>query len=142
MQLIVGGAYAGKRKVVKSNYKEFSWMSAYKGDSLHDWKKQWKASTTLVLEGWEKWVEEELKEDADDLVIQKRLRDTVHKLKEEEEKRNETIVLIMMEIGRGIVPLEQQERRLRDLAGWLLQDATQASDDVQYVWHGLSRKIK
>ncbi|MDQ0256358.1 adenosylcobinamide kinase/adenosylcobinamide-phosphate guanylyltransferase [Evansella vedderi] len=142
MQLIVGGAYAGKRKIVKSNYKKCSWLSAYKGHSLKDWKSQWEVNTTLVLEGWEKWIEEELKEETDDLVIRNRLQKMVHQLKEEEQKRNETIVLIMLELGRGIVPLKQKERNMRDLAGWLLQDAVQVSNDVQYVWHGMSRKIK
>ncbi|MFA9558469.1 bifunctional adenosylcobinamide kinase/adenosylcobinamide-phosphate guanylyltransferase [Evansella sp. AB-rgal1] len=141
MQLIVGGAFAGKRKVVRSTHKKCSWVSSYNGDSLDGWKTRWDSNTTLVLEGWENWIGEELQNELDDLIIRDRFLDVLRKLKEEE-KRNETIVLIMLELGRGIVPMDQNDRRLRDLAGWLVQDAAKISTDVHYVWHGLSRKMK
>ena len=48
----------------------------------------------------------------------------------------------MLEMGKGIVPLQKKDRRLRDIIGWIAQDAAQLSDQVVYVWNGLSRSLK
>ena len=52
------------------------------------------------------------------------------------------IVLIIPEVGRGIVPMDARERQLRDLAGWLAQDASAACTAVWYVRHGLVMALK
>ncbi|OIJ21350.1 hypothetical protein BKP45_00785 [Anaerobacillus alkalidiazotrophicus] len=142
MQLVVGGAYSGKRKLVKAQYRKHSWLTAYEGDLLCDWKTSWAENSTLILEGWEIWIANELKKMDDDVEIRKRFQSLINDLKVKEQKRNDTIVIIMLEVGRGIVPINKEERRVRDLLGWLLQDVANHANDVQYVWHGLAKKIK
>jgi adenosylcobinamide kinase/adenosylcobinamide-phosphate guanylyltransferase len=142
MQLIIGGAFAGKREIVRKKHKEFSWISAYQNDLLSDWNQKWRGGTTLVLEGWEKWIKFQMKQEAGDAVIRAEFNMFFQSFLEEEHLRNDEIVLIMLEVGRGIVPIEKDERRFRDLAGWILQDAAKMAEEIQYVWHGMSKRLK
>ncbi|WP_404441900.1 bifunctional adenosylcobinamide kinase/adenosylcobinamide-phosphate guanylyltransferase [Sutcliffiella horikoshii] len=143
MQLIIGGAFSGKRSTVRALHsEELSWVSAYDERSLNDWKLQWESDTSLVLEGWEKWIMKALLSEQNDDTIRQFFYLFFSELKEEEQKRGEEIILIMLELGRGIVPIDKQERRLRDIAGWVSQDAAKLADEVYYVWHGLNEQLK
>ncbi|WP_096436814.1 bifunctional adenosylcobinamide kinase/adenosylcobinamide-phosphate guanylyltransferase [Alteribacter populi] len=143
MQLIVGGAFAGKRKRVKEKHKNGSWVTAYEGDKLADWEAKWEGSSTLVIEGWEKWIAHEMKESSrSDDEIRQHFRACMKEMSQAEQNSIREVVLIMLEVGRGIVPITIDERRLRDIAGWVLQDAADVADEVFYVWHGLMRRLK
>lgn len=143
VQLIIGGAFSGKRSTVRTLHsEELSWVSAYDEHSMTDWKSQWESDTSLVLEGWEQWIMNALPLEQDDDSIRQFFYSFLLELKEEERKRGKGIVLIMLEMGRGIVPVEKQERRLRDLAGWFSQDAAKLADEVYYVWHGMNEQLK
>ncbi|MBS4215101.1 MULTISPECIES: bifunctional adenosylcobinamide kinase/adenosylcobinamide-phosphate guanylyltransferase [Neobacillus] len=142
MQLVIGGAFSGKRKVVKANNGTFSWVSAYEGDRVGDWEAKWENGSTLVMEGWEKWIASELQNDENNDEIRRGFKTIFKTLLKEEKNRNNRIVLIMLEVGKGIVPLHKDERRLRDLAGWIAQDAVSVSDEVDFVWNGLSKRLK
>ncbi|MGM0836405.1 MAG: bifunctional adenosylcobinamide kinase/adenosylcobinamide-phosphate guanylyltransferase [Bacillota bacterium] len=142
MQLVIGGAFAGKRDIVRKKHEEFSWISSYYNDLLSDWDQKWRGGTTLVLEGWERWIEDQMKKEAVDAVIRAEFSKFFQSFLEEERLRNDSIVLIMLEVGRGIVPIDKDERRFRDLAGWILQDAAKMAEEVQYVWHGIAKRLK
>ncbi|MGD6775034.1 MULTISPECIES: bifunctional adenosylcobinamide kinase/adenosylcobinamide-phosphate guanylyltransferase [Bacillaceae] len=143
MQLIIGGAFSGKRSTVRALHSEdLSWVSAYDEHSLTDWRLNWEGDTPLVLEGWEQWIMNALSLEQDDDSIRQFFYSFLLELKEEERKRSKGIVLIILEMGRGIVPVEKQQRRLRDLAGWFSQDAAKLADDVYYVWHGMNEQLK
>ena len=142
MQLVIGGAFSGKRKIVKERNRTCSWVSAYEGDMVEDWETKWLEGTTLVIEGWEQWIASRLKKSEINDDIRKEFKALFQTLIEEEKKRNNRIVLIMLDIGKGIVPIEKDDRRLRDIAGWIAQDAAHLSDQVDYVWNGLSRRLK
>ncbi|MBU8919256.1 bifunctional adenosylcobinamide kinase/adenosylcobinamide-phosphate guanylyltransferase [Bacillus sp. FJAT-29953] len=142
MQLVIGGAFSGKRKVVKANHGTSSWVSAYEGDMVGDWETKWENGSTLVMEGWEKWIASELQNGENDDEIRRGFITIFKTLLKEEKNRNNRIVLIMLEVGKGIVPLHKDERRLRDLAGWIAQDAVSVSDEVDFVWNGLSKRLK
>jgi adenosylcobinamide kinase/adenosylcobinamide-phosphate guanylyltransferase len=145
MQLVVGGTYSGKRRVVKEAVDSPIWISAYNGETLSGIPEKWEPGRTLVLEGWEKWLAEELEvteEEANLDIIRKRYLELLQSLSLEESLRKSQIVLIMLEMGRGVVPVSKEERRLRDVSGWLLQDAALLSNKVIYVWHGLARCLK
>jgi adenosylcobinamide kinase / adenosylcobinamide-phosphate guanylyltransferase len=142
MQLVIGGAFSGKRKLVKERNRPYSWVSAYEGDQLSDWETKWLDDTTLVLEGWEKWISSELMVSDSNDEIRHRFKALFQVLLEEEKKRNHKLVLVMLEVGKGIVPLHKEDRRLRDLAGWIAQDAAKLSDEVHFVWNGLSKRLR
>ncbi|WP_088034508.1 bifunctional adenosylcobinamide kinase/adenosylcobinamide-phosphate guanylyltransferase [Evansella clarkii] len=142
MQLVTGGACSGKRKLVKHEYGRCSWITAYEGKEMKDWLHNWKEGTVLVLEGWEKWIACELEKNADDFAVRQLFTRLIKDICEEEKSRDSTAVIIMNEMGRGIVPVSPSERRLRDLAGWILQDTAEKAEKVTYVWSGLAKQIK
>ena len=142
MQLFIGGACAGKRRVVTEKFVSPHWHSAYQGDTLAKWPVAAAASRCLVLEGWEHWIAARLASEADDDKLRQDLSRELDTLHAWETGRGGEVVLIMLEMGRGIVPLSAEKRRLRDLNGWLAQDAAARCERVWYVRHGLYRSLK
>ncbi|GGX82511.1 hypothetical protein GCM10007160_07390 [Litchfieldella qijiaojingensis] len=141
MQLFIGGAYAGKRAAVRQRFDSPRWHSAYDGKSLDAWRSAVEEGRSLVLEGWELWLEAELACEPDNDRIRSRMCDELEAIRALEDALGPRIVLIMLEMGRGIVPMDADDRRLRDLAGWLAQDAATHCEQVWYVWHGLARPL-
>lgn len=142
LQLVVGGSYSGKRKLVREQNDEITWHSAYDEDQLTNWKVKFTSSSILVLEGWEKWIQHELSSNStlDEVRVSfYRLIDEICGLEKMHGKR---VIFIILEMGRGIVPMDEEDRNLRDVSGWILQYATNKADTVQYCWHGLSKTIK
>ncbi|MCS0542704.1 bifunctional adenosylcobinamide kinase/adenosylcobinamide-phosphate guanylyltransferase, partial [Aeromonas veronii] len=90
----------------------------------------------------EKWIEHELANGKNMNEIRSDFSHLFQALDVEEKKRNMPIVLIMLEVGRGIVPIQKNDRLLRDVMGWIAQDAVKMSDEVVYVWNGLSKRLK
>ncbi|PYZ92316.1 hypothetical protein CR194_15900 [Salipaludibacillus keqinensis] len=142
MQLIIGGAFSGKRKIVKNLSGNVSWISSYEQQSLSNWEKVWEIDSNLVLEGWENWLRTEIQSGRSIAAIRQQMNTLFAELKAEEKRRDQQVILIMLEMGRGIVPLEEENRQLRDLTGWIQQDAAEISEKVIYVWHGLTRVMK
>ncbi len=143
MQLFIGGAFSGKRNVVRNRHPgKLTWLSSYDGRAVTEWKSCWEGHATLVLEGWEKWLEDALIQENDDEAVRKTFRNHFHYLMKEEQKRGEEVVLVMLEMGRGIVPMDSHYRRVRDLSGWIAQDAANLAREVHYVWHGVSERMK
>ncbi|WP_299088567.1 bifunctional adenosylcobinamide kinase/adenosylcobinamide-phosphate guanylyltransferase [uncultured Metabacillus sp.] len=139
---MVGGAYSGKRKLIRDHYDEITWHSAYQYDLLLDWKIKFRSSSMLVLEGWEVWIKNELKlystlDDAKDHFYE-----LIDEICELEKRYEKSVIFIILEMGRGIVPLNEEDRNIRDIAGWVLQYAASKADSVQYCWHGLVKTIK
>ncbi|MCG7599890.1 bifunctional adenosylcobinamide kinase/adenosylcobinamide-phosphate guanylyltransferase [Halomonas sp. McH1-25] len=142
MQCFIGGAYAGKRAAVRARFDNPVWLTAYAGDDLETWPQRAIPGTTLVVEGWERWLATALDETEDDDRLRRRFADTLAALARAEREHGLLVVLIVLEMGRGIVPLDAGERRLRDLAGWLAQDAASMAERVWYVWNGLVQGMR
>ena len=68
--------------------------------------------------------------------------DDLKRLRHAAQTNDAALVMIVNEIGRGIVPMEREARRLRDLNGWFSQDAAAQAEQVWYVRHGLVMAIK
>ena len=141
MQLFIGGACAGKRRAVTEQFASPYWHSAYQGHALAEWPAA-AATRCLVLEGGERWIAARLAGEADDDKLRHDLTKELDILHAWEAGQGREVVLIMLEMGRGIVPLAPVKRRLRDLNGWLAQDAAARCERVWYVRHGLYRSLK
>ncbi|SFT76060.1 bifunctional adenosylcobinamide kinase/adenosylcobinamide-phosphate guanylyltransferase [Halomonas saccharevitans] len=145
MQLFIGGACAGKRDLVASRFPEAVWLKMGEGADLSGWRDRLAPGRCLVISGWLDWLAGALVDDAggaddpDDDRLRARLDAELAAMVEVERRGHGEIVLILSEVGRGIVPLEPADRRLRDLAGWLGQDAAARAEAVWYVRHGLAR---
>lgn len=141
MQLFIGGACAGKRDAVRSRFPGACWHSAYDGKTLEAWRDTLPRQGMLVLEGWERWLAAWLVDEPADDPLRERLRSLLAIWQDLERETAVAVVLILPEMGRGIVPLDRAERRLRDLAGWLAQDAAACCEAVWYVRHGLVQRL-
>ncbi|MBD3107734.1 bifunctional adenosylcobinamide kinase/adenosylcobinamide-phosphate guanylyltransferase [Bacillus sp. AGMB 02131] len=132
MHVVIGGAYSGKRQFVRENWESFQLISAYE-------KKHWDESVTeavIAYEGFEVWVEELLDNGKSNDEIINWFKQWLNDLD------NRNVILIMLEIGKGIVPIEEKNRRLRDIVGWIQQEAVRQADKATSIWHGLAKTMK
>lgn len=151
MHVFIGGTASGKRQRVAERYPEARWRDADEmmrrvpgagaGPAIDD-------GDTLVISGWLAWLEAELgagrenereneSASADDDRLGRRWREALTGWASSPGRR----VLVLDEVGRGIVPVDPAQRRLRDLMGWLSQDAVRLASQVHYVRHGLTMRL-
>ncbi len=136
MQLFIGGACAGKRNAVTSRFPSANWHRLEAGQPLIDSQQGLAANTPLVITGVLEWLGAALERDDNDALRQQWQRDMAT-LCQRADELNAALIMIATEVGRGIVPMQPAQRRLRDLNGWFTQDATAQADHVWYVRHGL-----
>ncbi|MBA2780026.1 bifunctional adenosylcobinamide kinase/adenosylcobinamide-phosphate guanylyltransferase [Billgrantia kenyensis] len=140
MQLFIGGTCAGKRDAVTQRFDAPHWHSAHAGCRLEAWRSRG-AARCLVLEGWECWIAEQLADEPNDDRLRRAMMRELDALHAWEAEWGGEAVLILLEMGRGIVPIGRENRRLRDLNGWLAQDAAARCERVWYVWNGLVKEL-
>lgn len=133
MHVIIGGAYSGKRQYVRNLWPSFELISAYEEKDSNE-----KATgKTVVYEGFEIWVKQLIERGKTNDEIVDWFRKWLASL-----GNLENTVLIMLEIGKGIVPMDEQDRRLRDVVGWIQQEAVKKANTVTGIWHGLAMQMK
>lgn len=137
MQLFIGGACAGKHERVRERFPAASWCRLAPGKPLGIWRDLAKPGAALVLTGWLSWLEAALRIETDDDALRLVLVEELQALLEAERQDALNVVLIVPEVGRGIVPMAAGDRRLRDLVGRLGQEAAAHAAQVWYVRHGL-----
>ncbi|MBR2514937.1 MAG: bifunctional adenosylcobinamide kinase/adenosylcobinamide-phosphate guanylyltransferase [Halomonas sp.] len=149
MQLFVGGACAGKRDVVAAR---FPYAIGWRLAATHpfsDCQQALVANTPLVITGVLEWLhavlesaENRTEEGANNDTLRQQWQGDMTALCQRAEELNAPLIIIATEVGRGIVPMQPEQRRLRDLNGWFVQDATAQAEQVWYVRHGLVMAIK
>jgi len=133
MHVIIGGAYSGKRQYVRDHWRSFQFISAYEEKTINELVTE----DTVVYEGFEIWIREQIDRGKTNDEIVNWFRNWLASL-----KNPDKTVLIMLEIGKGIVPMEEQNRRMRDLVGWIQQEAVRQANTVTSIWHGLAMQMK
>lgn len=141
MQLFIGGACAGKRDAVTSRFPSASWHRLEAEQPLIDSQQALAANTPLVIIGVLEWLGALLERDDND-GLRQQWRSDMATLCQRAEALNAALIIIASEVGRGIVPMQPEQRRLRDLNGWFTQDATTQASQVWYVRHGLVMALK
>lgn len=135
MRVVIGGTHAGKRDAVRAWGGAPFWLGA---ERLLEGPPP---AGDLVIDGWAAWIAAQLEGEADNDRLRARLVQALDALGDAERRTGAAITLILEEMGRGIVPMSRRQRRLRDLNGWLAQDAAARAEAVYYVWHGLVRRL-
>ncbi|WP_299511432.1 bifunctional adenosylcobinamide kinase/adenosylcobinamide-phosphate guanylyltransferase [uncultured Rummeliibacillus sp.] len=132
MHTFIGGAYNGKHEYVRRWLKE-------RGIEDVEWYvgqlPKTPTSHTVVVSKLEEVIKPFLEEDEVTLAIQ-----IVEQLQLLEKQHQ--VIIIATEMGRGIVPIEQQDRQLRDTLGRLYQQLFAISDHVTRIWYGIAEEIK
>lgn len=141
MQLFIGGACAGKRDAVADRFPDAVWHRLIPSLRLAECQQALVADTPLVITGVFKWLEAALASAENDSQRQQWRGDLVQ-LCQRADQINAPLIIIATEVGRGIVPMQPEQRRLRDLNGWFAQDATSQAEQVWYVRHGLVMGMK
>lgn len=126
MRVVIGGAHNGKRSYVKSyleaqNLSDVQWFEGTLPSS---------GNRPVVVAGLENWLRDvDLGEDEAILAVMKSL-------------ENRLVIVILTDIGRGIVPIDAKERQLRDSCGRLYQQLVAKAEEVIQVWYGIPKIIK
>ena len=141
MHVFIGGACAGKHAAVRARFPAAGWWRLDEGCALDAWRSWREDAPALVITGWAGWLDAALATGDDD-ALRARLAAELDALCEMERVSGPELVLILPEMGRGIVPVDAAARRLRDLVGWFAQDAAARAETLWYVRHGLTKRLK
>lgn len=134
MQVIIGGAYNGKRKFVTDYLDQLNIQNRYffEGEiPTPNYSKE----DYLVIGNFETIILQSIHLDEDELAA--KIFDQLAVL-----NKQTNVICICTDIGRGIVPLEKENRKLRDTCGRLYQKLFAESDQVIRIWYGISQIIK
>lgn len=142
MQLFIGGACAGKREVVKQRFPGALWWRLAPGQRLHEVAQVMLPNTPLVVHGLFEWLTATLDSDVSIDEWRAQWREDFPRLHQAADSSNVMLIMIASELGRGLVPMARDQRRLRDLSGWFTQDAAVQASNVWYVRHGLVQALK
>lgn len=140
MHFVTGGAYNGKGKWVRDEYrmekKGDFWVSAYQGDRLIS-----PFHSITVIEGMESYIKESVNKYGEDakMLWKEKVKEWIDWEKASDNRR---LVLIGCDISKGLVPLEEENRMWRDVTGWVYQDIVRSSDRTDVIWYGISEKLK
>ncbi|BAQ09868.1 hypothetical protein OXB_1397 [Bacillus sp. OxB-1] len=123
MHVYIGGAANGKRDYVRS-------MLAGREVSWYEGKLPERVDSTVVVAGLENWMA------GTELSEAEAVRQALESLKGQE------VIVILTDIGRGIVPMDPALRELRDRCGRLYQRLLAEADEVTRIWYGLAQTLK
>ncbi|MGG0645154.1 bifunctional adenosylcobinamide kinase/adenosylcobinamide-phosphate guanylyltransferase [Sporosarcina gallistercoris] len=130
MHIVIGGAVNGKRKFVREMMPaEARWFGEDKPLDLRQLS-ELSAEQPAVVCSVEQWMATRLDDEEN----------AIHEfLNALSGKR---VTLIITDIGRGIVPMDAEERALRDACGRLNQHLMEVAREVTRVWYGIPQKLK
>ncbi|RHW38541.1 adenosylcobinamide kinase [Lysinibacillus yapensis] len=135
MRVIIGGAHNGKRKYVKGKLEKDSSKNLHFYEGVLPEKRSFSKNDKIIIGNFEdiflslNQLEEER--------LVSNIVDTLKKI-----DQNAEVICICTDIGRGIVPLQKEDRKLRDACGRLYQKLFLESDCVIRIWYGIPEVLK
>ena len=134
MRVIIGGAYNGKKEFVKKS------LSHIDQNVIHFFDGEIPTTSFtkddyVVISNFEEMIlnMSEFEEDE----IAKHLIEAILKLDSQT-----NVYCICNDIGRGVVPIEKEQRKLRDTCGRLYQKLFEESKSIVRIWYGIPQIIK
>ena len=126
MHVIIGGAHNGKRDFVKRLLEDvqYQWVN-FSADDL-----EITSGNKVVIDRIEHWLAQTELPEADAVEF-------ILKMVE-----GKDVIFILTDIGRGIVPMDAEQRKLRDACGRLYQRLIAEADEVTRIWYGLAQTLK
>ncbi|HWO98882.1 MAG TPA: bifunctional adenosylcobinamide kinase/adenosylcobinamide-phosphate guanylyltransferase [Bacillus sp. (in: firmicutes)] len=137
MHFVFGGAFNGKRKWVKDTYREYDviWISAYEQAEI---PKNVETDGVTVLEGIEVWVRKLIARGFTVKEVSSFFEQSISGWI----KQYGGLVLIGTEIGKGIVPIDEEDRMWRDACGYVYQHIVRKAKRVDQIWYGIPARLK
>ncbi|WP_342559093.1 bifunctional adenosylcobinamide kinase/adenosylcobinamide-phosphate guanylyltransferase [Metasolibacillus sp. FSL K6-0083] len=130
MHVYIGGAYNGKRQYVRQHYKQQHIFEGHLPEPT-----AFRQQDVVILGRFEEMVKRlaHLTEDEIVAILMEKLQQL---------DAQATVVCICTDMGRGIVPLEREQRFLRDTCGRLYQAMFAYSEQVTRIWYGIPQIVK
>nr|WP_106779942.1 bifunctional adenosylcobinamide kinase/adenosylcobinamide-phosphate guanylyltransferase [Lysinibacillus timonensis] len=135
MKVVIGGAFNGKRKFVEDYLLQIHVSEYTIFDGVFPTEKSISSKKYIVITNFEKIILSHFTLGEDEIV--QRIMEKLSLLHTQTE-----IICICNDIGRGVVPIHKDERKLRDTCGRLYQKLFQESDTVIRVWYGIPELLK
>ncbi|HWK24258.1 MAG TPA: bifunctional adenosylcobinamide kinase/adenosylcobinamide-phosphate guanylyltransferase [Ureibacillus sp.] len=135
MQVVIGGAYNGKRKFVEEKLLRSTTGTPHFFEGQMPEIGLFTKEDILIIGHFEKLILEHVHLDEDEIA------EKIFNVLIELNKRAQ-VICICTDIGRGVVPLRKEERKLRDTCGRLYQKLFTDSERVIRIWYGLPQMIK
>ncbi len=130
MHIVIGGAANGKRKFVQEVVAPgVRWMGEKAPLNLTE-VSQLLVEEPAVISHVEQWMATRLGEEQQ--AIDEFLKAVSGK----------DVIVIVTDIGRGIVPMDARARVLRDACGRLNQQLVKEAIEVTRIWFGIPQKLK
>ncbi|GIN84992.1 hypothetical protein J6TS2_13780 [Heyndrickxia sporothermodurans] len=145
MHFITGGYFNGKSNWVIEHYQllnrnDYTWISAYKQDSLD---RLFQTDGLYIVEGIEIYLKELVEKGLSIELIREKVRSMIDiGLEWEFENSKRKFIIMGTDISKGVVPIDKKERQWRDITGWVYQDIVFKSEEVDVIWYGITNKLK
>jgi len=144
MHFVIGGAYNGKRQWVRAELEKHAGedRAILEINTLIP-EKELSPYKAVIWSDIEHWIEANWYNGMEEEQLLKRWRNAIDELIQWEEKDEaHQVVIIGTDQSKGIVPLDQTKRAVRDLAGWCHQYTAKKAERVTRVWYGIAEKLK
>ena len=128
MHIVFGGAYNGKRQYVLTQLANEPYTE-YRGEIPSE------ACNTVIISNFEQLVM--TYREMDELEVAKTIVAQIQAL-----SKQVKVICICNDIGRGIVPMERDERFIRDACGRVYQALFQEAELIDRIWYGIAERIK
>ena len=128
MHIVFGGAYNGKRQYVLAQLANESYEE-YSGEIPSE------ACKTVIISNFEQLVMKYRQ--MDELEVAQTIVGQIKAL-----SKQVTVICICNDIGRGIVPMDRDERFIRDACGRVYQALFKEAESIVRIWYGLAERIK
>ena len=128
MHIVFGGAYNGKRQHVLAQLANESYEE-YSGEIPNE------ASKTVIISNFEQLVMKYRQ--IDELEVAKTITAQIIAL-----SKQVKVICICNDIGRGIVPIDKDERFIRDACGRVYQALFKEAESIVRIWYGIAERIK
>lgn len=133
MHVFIGGAYNGKEQFVKDwldekNIVNVKWFSGKLPTTLQE-------GQIVVIQKLEQILQHQ--DFTDEVTLANSIFTQITSFAE-----HHHVIIILTDMGRGIVPIDKEQRQLRDVCGRLYQLLFKESNQVTRIWYGLSERLK
>ncbi|MER1999771.1 MAG: bifunctional adenosylcobinamide kinase/adenosylcobinamide-phosphate guanylyltransferase [Lysinibacillus sp.] len=127
MHIVFGGVFNGKTDYVKRIYKPDVFVTELAANET--------MGNTIAITNFQLLVKPFLQ--LDEVEASDKVFEQIARLNEQNE-----VICICDDVSRGVVPMDTNERKMRDVLGRLYQQLFENAQTVTRIWYGIPERIK